>query len=139
VNVATMPHPGVYLDRIATLFDGEGRLIPDTREFLRGVSRQLACVLRARTARRAVAVEIVEKQPSLAETPQNPNRALRRMNTGGLGRNRKTPCRPRHCLFSPTVRLSGYTLGYTKLGDFGINTAVDSAMTFEFFQTPEIS
>ena len=33
----TMPHPEVYLGRIATLFDGEGRLIPDTQEFLRGV------------------------------------------------------------------------------------------------------
>jgi len=33
----TMPHPEVYLGRIATLFDGEGRLVPDTQEFLRGV------------------------------------------------------------------------------------------------------
>lgn len=32
-----MPHPEVYLGRIATLFDGEGRLVPDTQEFLRGV------------------------------------------------------------------------------------------------------
>ena len=37
VNAATMPHPEVYLGRIATLFDGEGPLVPDTREFLRGV------------------------------------------------------------------------------------------------------
>ena len=33
----TMPHPEVYLGRIATLFDGGGRLAPDTQEFLRGV------------------------------------------------------------------------------------------------------
>ena len=33
----TMPHPEVYLGRIATLFDGDGRLVPDTQEFLRGV------------------------------------------------------------------------------------------------------
>lgn len=33
----TLPHPEVYLGRIATLFDGEGRLVPDTQEFLRGV------------------------------------------------------------------------------------------------------
>ena len=32
-----MPHPEVYLGRIATLFDGDGRLVPDTQEFLRGV------------------------------------------------------------------------------------------------------
>jgi chromate reductase, NAD(P)H dehydrogenase (quinone) len=37
VNVATMPLPEVYLSRIATLFDGEGTLVPDTRDFLRGV------------------------------------------------------------------------------------------------------
>lgn len=37
VNVATMPHPEVYLGRIATLFDGEGPMVVDTQEFLRGV------------------------------------------------------------------------------------------------------
>jgi chromate reductase len=37
VDVATMPHPEVYLGRIATLFDSEGKLVPDTREFLAGV------------------------------------------------------------------------------------------------------
>lgn len=37
VGIATMPHPEVYLGRIATLFDGEGPLLPDTQEFLRGV------------------------------------------------------------------------------------------------------
>ena len=37
VNVATMPHPEVYLSRIATLFDGEGHLVADTQAFLRGV------------------------------------------------------------------------------------------------------
>lgn len=37
VNVATMPHPEVYLGRVSTLFDGDGPLVPDTREFLRGV------------------------------------------------------------------------------------------------------
>jgi chromate reductase, NAD(P)H dehydrogenase (quinone) len=37
VNIAVMPHPEVYLSRIATLFDGEGQLVPDTQEFLRGV------------------------------------------------------------------------------------------------------
>jgi chromate reductase, NAD(P)H dehydrogenase (quinone) len=37
VSVATMPLPEVYLSRIATLFDGEGRLVPDTQEHLRGV------------------------------------------------------------------------------------------------------
>lgn len=37
VGAATMPHPEVYLGRVATLFDGEGRLVPDTQDFLRGV------------------------------------------------------------------------------------------------------
>ena len=37
VNVATMPLPEVYLGRIATLFDGEGPLVADTQDFLRGV------------------------------------------------------------------------------------------------------
>ncbi|AMO23756.1 NAD(P)H-dependent oxidoreductase [Ramlibacter solisilvae] len=37
VNVATLPLPEVYLSRIATLFDGEGRLLPDTQEHLRDV------------------------------------------------------------------------------------------------------
>ena len=32
-----MPHPEVYLGRIATLFDSDGKLVPDTQEFLRGV------------------------------------------------------------------------------------------------------
>jgi chromate reductase len=32
-----MPHPEVYLSRIATLFQGDGTLLPDTQEFLRGV------------------------------------------------------------------------------------------------------
>ena len=32
-----MPHPEVYLGRVATLFDGDGPLVPDTRDFLRGV------------------------------------------------------------------------------------------------------
>lgn len=32
-----MPHPEVYLGRVATLFDAEGQLVPDTQEFLRGV------------------------------------------------------------------------------------------------------
>ena len=33
----TMPHPEVYLSRIATLFGDDGRLVPDTQEFRRGV------------------------------------------------------------------------------------------------------
>lgn len=33
----TLPHPEVYLSRIATLFGDDGQLVPDTREFLRGV------------------------------------------------------------------------------------------------------
>src|SRR5688572_18942278 len=37
VNVATMPHPEVYLSRVATLFDGDGPMVSDTQEFLRGV------------------------------------------------------------------------------------------------------
>jgi len=37
VNCATMPHPEVYLGRVATLFEGEGPLVPDTRDFLQGV------------------------------------------------------------------------------------------------------
>lgn len=37
VNAATMPHPEVYLGRVATLFDGDGPLVADTQEFLRGV------------------------------------------------------------------------------------------------------
>ena len=36
VNVATMPHPELYLSRIATLFDANGQLLPDTQELLRG-------------------------------------------------------------------------------------------------------
>lgn len=36
-GAVTMPHPEVYLGRVATLFDPEGRLVPDTQEFLRGV------------------------------------------------------------------------------------------------------
>jgi chromate reductase len=36
VNVATMPHPEIYLSRIATLFDDKGKLVPDTRDFLQG-------------------------------------------------------------------------------------------------------
>jgi chromate reductase len=36
VNALTMPHPEVYLSRIAALFDGD-RLLPDTQEHLRGV------------------------------------------------------------------------------------------------------
>ncbi|MBI5275920.1 MAG: NAD(P)H-dependent oxidoreductase [Burkholderiales bacterium] len=36
VNVATLPHPEIYLSRIATLFDGEGRLAADTQDLLRG-------------------------------------------------------------------------------------------------------
>ncbi|RYG10499.1 MAG: NAD(P)H-dependent oxidoreductase [Burkholderiales bacterium] len=36
-GAAVMPHPEVYLGRVATLFDGDGPLLPDTQEFLRGV------------------------------------------------------------------------------------------------------
>ena len=36
-GAATMPHPEVYLGRIATLFEGDGPMVPETREFLRGV------------------------------------------------------------------------------------------------------
>jgi len=32
-----MPHPEVYLSRVATLFGDDGALVPETREFLRGV------------------------------------------------------------------------------------------------------
>ncbi|MEJ6022498.1 NADPH-dependent FMN reductase [Ramlibacter sp. PS4R-6] len=32
-----LPHPEVYLSRISTLFGEDGRLVPDTQEFLRGV------------------------------------------------------------------------------------------------------
>ena len=35
-GAVTLPHPEVYLGRVATLFDGDGRLVPDTQEFLRG-------------------------------------------------------------------------------------------------------
>ncbi|MES2939597.1 MAG: NAD(P)H-dependent oxidoreductase [Pseudomonadota bacterium] len=37
VGAATMPHPEVYLGRVATLFDGDGPMVADTQEFLRGV------------------------------------------------------------------------------------------------------
>ncbi|MBI2772218.1 MAG: NAD(P)H-dependent oxidoreductase [Burkholderiales bacterium] len=37
VGAATLPHPEVYLGRIPTLFDGDGPLVADTQEFLRGV------------------------------------------------------------------------------------------------------
>ena len=33
----TLPHPEVYLGRVATLFDAQGALVPDTQAFLRGV------------------------------------------------------------------------------------------------------
>ncbi|MES3004118.1 MAG: NAD(P)H-dependent oxidoreductase [Pseudomonadota bacterium] len=36
-GAVTMPHPEVYLGRVATLFDGDGPMVPDTKEFLRGV------------------------------------------------------------------------------------------------------
>lgn len=36
VNVATMPHPEIYLSRIATLFDADGKMLPDTQDLLRG-------------------------------------------------------------------------------------------------------
>ena len=36
-GAAVMPHPEVYLSRIATLFDADGKLMPDTQEHLRGV------------------------------------------------------------------------------------------------------
>lgn len=36
-GAAVMPHPEVYLGRVATLFDGDGPMVPDTKEFLRGV------------------------------------------------------------------------------------------------------
>jgi chromate reductase len=36
-GAVTLPHPEVYLGRVATLFDEQGRLVPDTQEFLRGV------------------------------------------------------------------------------------------------------
>jgi hypothetical protein len=49
------------------------------------------------------------------ETPQNPSRALRRIKTGGLGRNRKTRSQPHQSLLLVTSHFLGYTLGYTKL------------------------
>jgi chromate reductase len=36
-GACVMPHPEVYLSRIATLFDAEGKMAADTQEFLRGV------------------------------------------------------------------------------------------------------
>lgn len=36
-GAVTLPHPEVYLSRIATLFDGQGQLVPDTQAFLRSV------------------------------------------------------------------------------------------------------
>lgn len=36
-GAATMPHPEVYLGRVATLFDGDGPMVHETKEFLRGV------------------------------------------------------------------------------------------------------
>jgi len=36
VNTANMPFPEIYLSRVATLFDEQGRLLPDTQELLRG-------------------------------------------------------------------------------------------------------
>jgi len=35
-GAVTLPHPEVYLGRVATLFDDQGRLVPDTQAFLRG-------------------------------------------------------------------------------------------------------
>ena len=37
VGAAAMPHPEVYLSRVATLFDGDGPMVPETKEHLRGV------------------------------------------------------------------------------------------------------
>lgn len=51
----------------------------------------------------------------IVETPQNPNRALRRMNTGGLGRNRKTRAQSHQSWLFVASKFLGYTLGYTKL------------------------
>jgi chromate reductase len=36
VNVPVMPHPEVFLSRVATLFDEQGVIVPATQEFLRG-------------------------------------------------------------------------------------------------------
>jgi chromate reductase len=36
-GAVTMPHPEVYLSRIPTLFGEDGKLVPETQEFLRGV------------------------------------------------------------------------------------------------------
>jgi chromate reductase, NAD(P)H dehydrogenase (quinone) len=40
-GAAVMPHPEVYLGRVATLFEGEGPLVADTKEFLRDVLAKL--------------------------------------------------------------------------------------------------
>lgn len=36
-GAVTMTHPEVYLGRVATLFEGEGPMVAETRDFLRGV------------------------------------------------------------------------------------------------------
>jgi chromate reductase len=36
-GAATMPHPEVYLGRVATLFGDDGAMVAETQEFLRGV------------------------------------------------------------------------------------------------------
>lgn len=48
----TLPHPEVYLSRVATLFDADGALVPETRDFLRGVLASFDTWI-ARTAPRA--------------------------------------------------------------------------------------
>jgi chromate reductase len=36
-GAVTMTHPEVYLGRVATLFDGDGPMVAETKDFLRGV------------------------------------------------------------------------------------------------------
>jgi chromate reductase len=52
VNAATMPHPEVYLGRVATLFDGDGPMVADTQKFLRGVLESFETWIARFTTRR---------------------------------------------------------------------------------------
>ena len=51
-GAVTMPHPEVYLGRVATLFDGDGPMVPDTQKFLRGVLESFETWIARFTTRR---------------------------------------------------------------------------------------
>jgi chromate reductase len=51
-NAAVMGHPEVYLGRVATLFEGDGPMVPDTKAFLQGVLASFETWIERFTTRR---------------------------------------------------------------------------------------